>query len=139
MNLPNTENLIPNSQRTPSELRALAKKAGQASGKARRERKAMRDDLIALLSGKIAGETIQEMGLSQMVADWLKPDTSTSERVQLFDRISRAIGEQGADKQLHEAVNVEAVKITFADKSDRSKYKGGDPKIVGDTPPPKEK
>ncbi|MEG0323248.1 MAG: hypothetical protein RR619_04565, partial [Raoultibacter sp.] len=39
----NPENLIPNDQRTPSQRRANASKAGKASAKARRERKAMRE------------------------------------------------------------------------------------------------
>ena len=34
----NDENLIPNSQRTPSEVRANASKGGKASGKARKEK-----------------------------------------------------------------------------------------------------
>ena len=39
----NEQNLIPNSQRTPSERRANARKAGIASGKARRKKKTLRE------------------------------------------------------------------------------------------------
>lgn len=45
----NKENLKPNSARTPSERVALAKKAGQASGKARRERKTIAQALRMVL------------------------------------------------------------------------------------------
>lgn len=45
----NPENLIPNEQRTPSERRENARKAGIASGKKRRERKLMREILEDML------------------------------------------------------------------------------------------
>lgn len=44
------DNLIPQSKRTKEEQRAIAKKGGIASGKARREKKAMRETLDILLS-----------------------------------------------------------------------------------------
>ena len=44
------DNLIPQSKRTKEEQRAIAKKGGIASGKARREKKAMRETLVILLS-----------------------------------------------------------------------------------------
>lgn len=46
----NDNNLIPNSERTPKERQERAKKMGIASGKARREKKAMKDTLATLLS-----------------------------------------------------------------------------------------
>lgn len=39
----NEQNLVPNSKRTPSERRENARKAGIASGKARREKKTFRE------------------------------------------------------------------------------------------------
>lgn len=45
----NSENLIPNSERSPSELREMGRKGGQASGKVRGKRKALRDSMNALL------------------------------------------------------------------------------------------
>ena len=44
------ENLIPFNERTEEEQRAIAKKGGQASGKVRRERKAMKETLELLLA-----------------------------------------------------------------------------------------
>lgn len=52
----NYSNLIPNSARTPKERRDNASKAGKASGKARKERKLLRDAFAALLSGKVPDE-----------------------------------------------------------------------------------
>ena len=45
----NEENLIPNSQRTPSELREMATKGGKASGEARRKRKSLKEELLLML------------------------------------------------------------------------------------------
>lgn len=45
-----SDNLIPQSERTKDEQRAIAKKGGIASGKARREKKLMRETLDVLLS-----------------------------------------------------------------------------------------
>ena len=53
----NEQNLIPNEQRTPSERRANATKAGIASGKARREKKAMRELLEDALAKVIKSKT----------------------------------------------------------------------------------
>lgn len=45
----NPQNLIPNSERTPEELREIARKGGIASGKARREKITMRKTLEMML------------------------------------------------------------------------------------------
>lgn len=45
----NEQNLIPNSERTPSERRENARKAGIASGEARRARKTLKEELLLLL------------------------------------------------------------------------------------------
>lgn len=48
----NIDNLVPNEQRTPEERRENARKAGVASGEARRAKKTMRDVLEILLEAK---------------------------------------------------------------------------------------
>lgn len=58
----NEQNLIPNKDRTPEELREMTRKGGIASGKARREKKTMRENLRMLL----------EMGLTDVEAMELK-------------------------------------------------------------------
>ena len=45
----NEQNLIPISERTPSELREMTRKGGIASGEARRRKRQLKDDLIMLL------------------------------------------------------------------------------------------
>ena len=49
----NEKNLIPNEERTPSERRENARKAGIASGKSRREKKTIQKILADLLDGQI--------------------------------------------------------------------------------------
>lgn len=49
------DNLIPQSERTKEEQKVIARMGGIASGKARREKKAMRETLEALLSMPMKG------------------------------------------------------------------------------------
>jgi len=56
----NSANLIPNSERTPSELREQTRRGGLASGEARRERKRIREALEAMLDAEavLDGDTL---------------------------------------------------------------------------------
>lgn len=45
----NDENLIPNSERTPSELREITRKGGINSGKSRRKKRTMKENLLRFL------------------------------------------------------------------------------------------
>ena len=75
--MPNPENLIPNSERTPSELREQTRKAGIASGKARRQkadlRRAMQDALNSTFTDskgkKATGAEIVMAGLMANLSD----------------------------------------------------------------------
>lgn len=49
----NEKNLIPNNERSPSEVRENGRKGGIASGKARREKKTIQKILADLLDGQI--------------------------------------------------------------------------------------
>ena len=57
----NPENLVPNEMRTPSQRRENARKAGKASGEARRKRKAMREAFEELLARNYTNSQGQEM------------------------------------------------------------------------------
>lgn len=54
----NEENLIPNSQRTPSELRAMTQKGGIRSGESRRRKRSRRE--WSLLLGSLPIETLAD-------------------------------------------------------------------------------
>lgn len=45
----NEDNLIPNSERTPSELREITRKGGINSGKSRRKKRTMKENLLRFL------------------------------------------------------------------------------------------
>lgn len=61
MKLANEQNLIPNSARSPQELREMTRKGGIASGEARRRKADLRKTLEALMQGKDAeGKTYEE-------------------------------------------------------------------------------
>ena len=67
----NDENLIPNSKRTPSELREITKKGGIASGVSRRKRKAVRQAVLdALYSDAPSGGTEMEAGIAATIKRW---------------------------------------------------------------------
>ena len=57
----NEENLIKNSERTPSERREIAKKAGIASGKARRKKAEFKKALEIVLSSQVQNQQLAEM------------------------------------------------------------------------------
>jgi hypothetical protein len=95
-----SDNLIPQSERTKEEQRVVAKKGGIASGKVRRERKAMKDTLASLLSmplqdGKVADVddiknlaavngkniTVQEAIMLKQIQKAMKGDTRAAEYI----------------------------------------------------------
>ncbi len=70
--MPNEENLIPNEKRTPKERRENARKAGIASGKARRKKKSMKQAMNLLLSLPVSEknmETLEQLGINTDDAD----------------------------------------------------------------------
>lgn len=63
----NEKNLIPNSQRTPEELREMTRKGGIASGKARRRKANLKKAMVTLLSMNVQSDKsralLEAMGL----------------------------------------------------------------------------
>ena len=84
----NEQNLIPNSERTPSELREMARNGGLASGEARRKRKTLKEELLLKLS---EGETQQSVTLA-LIEKAMSGDTKA------FEVIRDTIGEKPVDK-----------------------------------------
>lgn len=85
----NNDNLIKNEDFTPSERRERASKAGQASGKARRERRALRDELLLLLE---SGDAQQRL-CTALLERAFNGDTKA------FEIIRDTIGERPIDKK----------------------------------------
>lgn len=86
----NESNLVPNSERTPEERRERAEQMGIASGKARRERKAMKDTLAALLSMQLNGDEKADVELIQDIAS-LKGKNITVQEAIMLAQIKKAM------------------------------------------------
>jgi hypothetical protein len=84
------DNLIPQSERTKDEQRAVAKMGGIASGKARREKKAMKDTLGALLSMPLKDEQTADIEDIQSLAA-LKGRNITVQEAIMLAQIQKAI------------------------------------------------
>lgn len=84
----NESNLIPNSERTPKERQEIARKGGIASGKARRERKTLKEELITLLE---QGDTQERVSLALL-------QQALEGNIQAFNTIRDTIGEKPVDK-----------------------------------------
>lgn len=112
----NAENLKLNSERTPSERQELAQKAGQASGRKRRERKALREELLLLLS---KGQMQKKISLALL-------DKALKGDVKAFEVIRDTIGEKPIDKQLNVEGTKEDLEIVIDKKVYRQKSKRRD-------------
>ena len=116
----NEQNLIPNSERTPTQRRENARKAGKASGEARRRKKEMRERLEILLSmpikdgkgatidkiksfGELKGKniTVEDAVLIAITQKALKGD------IQASTFLRDTIGEKPKDKQEINIVDTE--------------------------------
>ena len=84
----NEENLIPMNERTKEEQREIAKKGGIASGEARRRKKTLKEELIALLETNDNNNKISVAILNKA----LNGD------IQAFTTIRDTIGEKPVDK-----------------------------------------
>ena len=72
----NEENLIPNHERTPSELREITSKGGVASGKSRRRKKALRLALKEAVSMRL-NELPEDMRAAIMATVGITDDAQT--------------------------------------------------------------
>lgn len=98
----NEKNLIPNSERSPIEVRENGRKGGIKSGEVRREQKTYRDMAKAMLSAKITDENIlnelKAYGLSETdvkaytLLGMIKASANGSHNA--FDRLMELIGEK---------------------------------------------
>ena len=98
----NDKNLIPNSERSPNEVRENGRKGGIKSGEVRREQKTYRDMAKAMLSATITDENIlnelQAYGLSETdvkaytLLGMIKASGNGSHNA--FDRLMELIGEK---------------------------------------------
>jgi hypothetical protein len=118
----NNNNLIPNSERTPEELRAITRKGGIASGVARRQKKALREigEMIGGLEIKSEKnrEILRQAGIKDedMINDVgmlfrlnMKAQQGDTRAIELLAKLR---GELNSDNPFA-GVNVESVTINF--------------------------
>lgn len=89
----NDENLIPMSQRSPSEVRKMAANGGKKSGESRRARKTLREELLALLSD---GDLQNRLSLA-LIDEALNGNKAGSV-TKAFEVIRDTVGEKPVDK-----------------------------------------
>ena len=89
----NEKNLIPNSERSPSEVRENGKKGGIASGEARRKRKTLKEELLLMLSD---GDIQQKISLA-LINEAINGNNAGSV-TKAFEVIRDTIGERPVEK-----------------------------------------
>lgn len=114
----NDENLIPISQRTSNELREMAVKGGIKSGKVRRERKKMREDLLALLDAKLTDDEGKKITVQKKICNaWIQQ--ALKGNMIAIKELRDTIGEVVVQKQeVSGNVGVEKVYITKEEKQE---------------------
>jgi hypothetical protein len=89
----NEQNLRPfTSDQNREEARKNGKKGGIASGKARRERRKFREELLLALETIKDGKTIQERGVEAILEKFMNGD------IQAFTTVRDTIGEKPIEK-----------------------------------------
>ena len=104
----NEQNLIPNSERSPNEVRENGKKGGIASGKARRQKKLLRECLEILLEKEMTdkkGETITgaEAMAAKVFQQALKGD------LRAFEIVRDTAGQKPVDKVMVADVDADVI------------------------------
>lgn len=84
----NPQNLVPTNKRSKEEARRISSNGGKKSGEVRRKRKALREELLALLS---AGNTQKNISLALI-------DQALNGNVKAFETIRDTIGEKPVEK-----------------------------------------
>lgn len=90
------DNLIPNSERTPEELREMTRKGGIASGKARRKKANLRKAFETILQAEVASPNVkkqlEELGFdstNEMALAMVMMQKAMEGNVRAFEQISR--------------------------------------------------
>lgn len=120
----NDENLVRNEDRTPSERRELAAKAGRASGVARRKKRDMKDVLKMLLDGEIQNKKGESKTRREVIAISLI-DSAIRGNVKATKLVAELAGEV-PDRKVEAAIAVSGTKkkgnrpvvIQFVDAGD---------------------
>lgn len=99
----NDENLIPNSQRSPTEVRENGAKGGIASGEARRRKRAFRElieDMLDENGGTVNGQpaTKKDLVVARAIKMLTSTDTKDQDFLKAFEIIRDTIGEKPVER-----------------------------------------
>lgn len=112
----NDENLISLDKRTKSEQREIQSQGGKISGQKRRERKKMREDLLALLDTKLTNDEGKKVTVQKEICQaWI--EQALKGNMMAIKELRDTIGEVVVQKQeVSGNVGVEKVYITKEEK-----------------------
>lgn len=119
----NNNNLIPNSQRTPEELREITRKGGIASGRARAEKRDLRKALELLLEQTYTDKKGVTRTGAQALTEKLFAEAMKG-NVRAFETIRSTVGQDPVQKveqvniDMEYEQSVEYVKRLMKDKDD---------------------
>ena len=120
---------------TSEEARKNGKKGGEASGKARKERRLLQDALQRQLAGTYEVEQGKKItGYNAVAAALIKQ--ALCGNVKAIVALRDTIGEKPKETVEFENNELTGIKIKFVNKSKPKTTKETDPKIVGDYTPP---
>ena len=85
--MPNEQNLIPNSERSPEELREMAANGGRASGESRRRKKSLREAAELYLSLPVANRR----AWNKIFAEGVDPDDIDNQMAMIIGLTQKAI------------------------------------------------
>lgn len=114
------DNLIPNSERTPEELREMTRKGGIASGKARRKKANLRKAFETILQAEVASPNVkkqlEELGFdstNEMALAMVMMQKAMKGNVRAFEQISRltAIDTKDSLDKREQKERIEALKL----------------------------
>ena len=101
----NEKNLIPNSERTPEELREMTRKGGIASGKARRKKADLKKAFETILQADVSSskvkqqlETIGFEATNEMALAMVMMQKAMKGDVRAFEQISKLVAVDTKDK-----------------------------------------
>ena len=102
----NEQNLIPNSERSPNEVRENGKKGGIASGKARRQKKLLRECLEILLEKEMTDKKGETMTGAEALSAKLFKEAMKG-NVKAFEVLRDTAGQKPVEKvEMNADVNI---------------------------------
>ena len=116
---PGSENLIPNSQRTPEELHEMAVNGGRKSVEVRRKRKTFREALKYALSCKLPKDSPHYKKIEKMMRDFGMEGEPTVQEIPLLGMIAKSAKDANAFAIIRDTIGEKPTE-TFEDLTPQS-------------------